>query len=93
MSLACAVVAHPAMEQEVKEPQHMQCSESDGEGTERSAEIVQEQELHGQGCHRESAEEDEEFETDPKRLVQRQKQIDYGKNTLGYERYLAAVPK
>jgi hypothetical protein len=27
------------------------------------------------------------------RLAQRQKQIDYGKNTVGYQNYLAAVPK
>ncbi|KAI9188941.1 hypothetical protein H9P43_000363 [Blastocladiella emersonii ATCC 22665] len=27
------------------------------------------------------------------RLAQRQKQLDYGKNTLGYQNYLAAVPK
>eukprot|EP00887_Chlorella_sp_A99_P005719 scaffold1.g5719.t1 len=32
-------------------------------------------------------------ETDPHRLAQRQKQIDWGKNTLGYQRYRAAVPK
>ncbi len=34
-----------------------------------------------------------EKETDPHRLAQRQKQIDYGKNTLGYQNYIAAVPK
>lgn len=32
-------------------------------------------------------------ETDPHRLVQRQKQIDFGKNTVGYENYIKAVPK
>jgi histone RNA hairpin-binding protein len=37
--------------------------------------------------------EEEEEETDPKRLMQRQKQIDFGKNTKGYERYVQAVPK
>ena len=34
-----------------------------------------------------------ERETDPRRLSQRRKEIAYGKNTLGYERYLAQVPK
>lgn len=37
--------------------------------------------------------EEEEEETDPARLLQRQKQVDYGKNTIGYERYVVAVPK
>lgn len=32
-------------------------------------------------------------ESDSHKLCQRQKQIDYGKNTLGYERYLELVPR
>lgn len=32
-------------------------------------------------------------ELDEKKLTGRQKQIDYGRNTIGYERYLARVPK
>lgn len=35
----------------------------------------------------------EERESDPHRLAQRQKQIDFGKNTLGYQRYLDEVPR
>lgn len=34
-----------------------------------------------------------EIETDPRKLRQRQKQIDYGKNTLGYEKYARDVPR
>ncbi|KAJ4459220.1 hypothetical protein PAPYR_4743 [Paratrimastix pyriformis] len=32
-----------------------------------------------------------EWEIDEKRLKQRQKQVNYGKNTLGYQRYLAQI--
>jgi hypothetical protein len=34
-----------------------------------------------------------ELEEDAHRLEQRQKQLDLGKNTLGYQRYLSAVPR
>lgn len=33
-----------------------------------------------------------DFETDPHRIQQRQRQIDFGKNTIGYQRYLEKYP-
>jgi hypothetical protein len=36
--------------------------------------------------------EEELRETDPHKLAQRQKQVDIGKNTLGYQRYRDLVP-
>ena len=35
----------------------------------------------------------DEKETDPNKLAQRQKQIDLGKNTVGYDRYVQDKPK
>lgn len=32
------------------------------------------------------------YETNPRVLEQRQKQLDFGKNTLGYDRYLQETP-
>ncbi|XP_076650302.1 stem-loop binding protein [Halictus rubicundus] len=34
-----------------------------------------------------------EYETDPIILARRQRDIDYGKNTIGYDQYIRAVPK
>ena len=49
--------------------------------------------LGGVSMERHSSTKKNQMETDPHRLVQRQKQIDFGKNTVGYENYLRAIPK
>lgn len=50
--------------------------------------------MEGAEGSQEPVEQDEErFEDDHKRLLARQKQVDYGKNTKGYENYIRAVPK
>ncbi len=46
-------------------------------------------------CGRADSEEgrEEEVLTDPHRLAQRQKQIEFGKKTVGYEAYIQTIPK
>jgi len=46
-----------------------------------------------QVCKKRKTDEQSEGEADEKRLAGRQKQIDYGKNTVGYENYTARVPR
>ena len=42
-------------------------------------------------CHHSNSE--NEVVLDEHRLQQRQKQLDYGKNTPGYQRYITLIPK
>lgn len=51
---------------------------------------VNEQRVESKRCTRYA---EGETETDPHRIEQRLKQIDFGKNTLGYDNYVKKVPK
>ncbi|TPX65576.1 hypothetical protein SpCBS45565_g05092 [Spizellomyces sp. 'palustris'] len=51
--------------------------------------LNQQHRLGGQASLRQQA----SMNSEERRLEQRQKQIDYGKNTVGYKRYIAMVPK
>ncbi|XP_033633167.1 histone RNA hairpin-binding protein-like [Asterias rubens] len=53
----------------------------------------EDQDLHKGHKVNMSAEPKKEYETDENIIVRRQKQIEYGKNTLGYDNYLQEVPK
>jgi hypothetical protein len=35
----------------------------------------------------------DQIEEDPRKLETRQRQIQFGKNTIGYDNYISAVPK
>lgn len=46
-----------------------------------------------EGMRRKRGDGTAERELDEKRLGSRQKQLDYGKNTVGYQQYLSMVPR
>lgn len=45
------------------------------------------------GNHNQNPRRPIEYETKPDLLARRQKDIDYGKNTIGYDRYIQQIPK